>query len=203
MLSLSSSKIDSIGELKGLARVAVSFATAVLLSVSPMGGNSPSLLWSLIESASADDSSSILNSNSNSPSLTVGKSVTLPSGVQYYDAIVGDGPIAADEGRTVQFKWVLRRANGYFVDSNADSDEPFIYRVGNLKKVIKGVDEAIRGMRTGGVRRINIPPNMAFVDGVGDDKPGPMPYGFGPRRQVLTRMDREVWYFEVKMIKIK
>eukprot|EP01036_Dinobryon_divergens_P033009 gene33009-42706_t len=186
MLSLSSSKIDSIGELKGLARVAVSFATAVLLSVSPMGGNSPSLLWSLIESASADDSSSILNSNSNSPSLTVGKSVTLPSGVQYYDAIVGDGPIAADEGRTVQFKWVLRRANGYFVDSNADS-----------------VDEAIRGMRTGGVRRINIPPNMAFVDGVGDDKPGPMPYGFGPRRQVLTRMDREVWYFEVKMIKIK
>ena len=27
--------------------------------------------------------------------------------------------------------------------------------------------------------------------------------GFGPRRQVLTRLDREVWYFEVKMIKIK
>ena len=37
-------------------------------------------------------------------------------------------------------------------------------------------------LRVGGVRRINIPPNMAFVDGVGDDKPGPMPYG----RDVLT-----------------
>ena len=87
MLSLSSSKIDSIGEFKGLARIAVSFATMVLLSISPMGGDSPSLPWSLIASVSADDSSSILNSNSNSPSLTVGKSVTLPSGVQYYDAV--------------------------------------------------------------------------------------------------------------------
>jgi len=26
-------------------------------------------------------------------------------------------------------------------------EEPFIYKIGNLKKVIKGVDEAIRGMR--------------------------------------------------------
>lgn len=83
MLSLSSSKIDSIGEFKGLARVAVSFATMILLSISPMGGDSPSLPFSLIASASADDSSSILNSNT----LSVGKSVTLPSGVQYYDAV--------------------------------------------------------------------------------------------------------------------
>ena len=58
-------------------------------------------------------------------------------------------------------------------------------------------------MKTGGVRRINIPPKMAFVEGVGDDKPGPMPAGFGPRRQILTRLDREVWYFEIKIIKIK
>lgn len=88
MLRLSSSKIDSMGEFKGLARVAVSFATVILLSsISPMGGDSPSVPWSLITSASADDSSPIVNSNSNSPSLSVGKSVTLPSGVQYYDAV--------------------------------------------------------------------------------------------------------------------
>ena len=29
----------------------------------------------------------------------------------------------------------------------------------------------------GGIRRMNIPPNLAFVEGVGDDKPGPMPDG--------------------------
>ena len=127
--------------------------------------------------------------------------VTLPSGLQYYDAVVGSGPEVV-EGKSVQFVWVLRRSNGYFVDSNAEF-EPFIYKVGNLKKVMKGVDEGIRGMKQGGVRRLNIPPNLAFVDGVDDDKPGPIPSGFGPKRQVLTRRDREVWYMEVKVLKVK
>jgi FKBP-type peptidyl-prolyl cis-trans isomerase len=73
---------------------------------------------------------------------------------------------------------VLRRSNGYFVDASSNyGDEPFIYKVGNTKKVIKGLDEAIRGMKARGVRRVNIPPKMAFVEGVGDDKPGPMPSG--------------------------
>jgi len=33
------------------------------------------------------------------------------------------------------------------------------------------------GHSVGGVRRINIPPSMAFVEGVGEGKPGPMPDG--------------------------
>lgn len=36
---------------------------------------------------------------------------------------------------------------------------------------IQGIDEGIRGMRSGGIRRMNIPPNLAFIEGVGDDKP--------------------------------
>ena len=64
--------------------------------------------------------------------------VKLPDGVQYFDVKVGDGA-TADEGKSVQFQWVLRRSNGYFVDSSANYDnEPFVYRVGNTKKVIKG-----------------------------------------------------------------
>jgi hypothetical protein len=134
---------------------------------------------------------------------TRAKSVTLPSGVQYFDVNVGEGT-AAEEGRTVQLLWVLRRSNGYFVDASSNyDDEPFIYRVGNLKKAIMGVDEGIRGMKAGGVRRMNIPPNVAFIEGVEDGKPGPLPAGFGPRRQILTRADREVWYFEIKMLKVK
>lgn len=31
--------------------------------------------------------------------------------------------------------------------------------------------------RVGGIRRINIPPNMAFIEGVEDGKPGPIPDG--------------------------
>ena len=129
--------------------------------------------------------------------------VKLPSGVTYFDYVDGEGA-EVQEGRTVQFQWVLRRSNGYFVDASSNyGDEPFIYKVGNTKKVIKGVDEGIRGMKVGGVRRMNIPPKMAFVSGVGDDKPGPMPAGFGPRRQIETRIDKEVWYFEIKVTKVR
>jgi hypothetical protein len=130
------------------------------------------------------------------------KVVVLPSGVQYFDVKEGEGK-QAEEGNSVQFQWVLRRSNGYFVDASSNyGNEPFIYRVGNTKKVIKGLDEAIRGMRAGGVRRINIPPQVGFT-GVGDEFPGPMPSDFGPRRQILSRIDKEVWYFEIQLIKVK
>lgn len=129
--------------------------------------------------------------------------VKLESGLQYYDATVGDGAVV-EEGKTVQFQWVLRRQNGYFVDASSNyGSEPFIYKVGNLKKVIKGVDEGIRGMRVGGVRRLLIPASLAYVQGVGDGLPGPMPDGFGPRRQIETRREREVWYMELQVAKVR
>jgi FKBP-type peptidyl-prolyl cis-trans isomerase len=90
--------------------------------------------------------------------------------------VVGTGNEVA-EGKTVQFTWVMRRSNGYFVDSNVDFD-PFIYKVGNLKKAMKGIDDGIRGMKQGGVRRLNIPAKLAFLPGgVADDAPGPIPSG--------------------------
>ena len=98
----------------------------------------------------------------------------------------------------------IYRSNGYFVDASSNYDnEPFIYKVGNTKKVIAGLDEGIRGMKVNGIRRINVPPKSAFVEGVGDNKPGPMPAGFGPRRQIETRLDREVWFFEIKLTKLR
>jgi len=140
------------------------------------------------------------------PAPVASKTVTLDNGVRYYDVKVGEGNEAVVEGKTVQFQWVLRRSNGYFVDASANygepPGEPFIYKVGNLKKVIKGLDEGIRGMKKGGIRRLTIPPEMAF-QAVNDDAPGPMPGGFGPRRQLLTRLGKETWYFEIQLIKIK
>ena len=50
----------------------------------------------------------------------------------------------------MSFEWVLRRSNGYFVDASSNygtpesGGEPFIYKVGNLKKVIPGLDEVKR-----------------------------------------------------------
>lgn len=135
------------------------------------------------------------------------KAVKLASGVEYFDAVEGTGK-TAEEGKTVQFQWVLRRSNGYFVDSSdnygGEGGEPFIYKVGNTQKIIPGLDEGIRGMKVGGVRKLNTPANVAFVaGGVGDGKPGPMPAGFGPRRQILTRISTETWYWEIKLLKVK
>ena len=45
-------------------------------------------------------------------STTVKSSVKLPSGVEYYDAIIGEGNDIVKEGSSVQFQWVLRRSNG-------------------------------------------------------------------------------------------
>eukprot|EP00611_Tribonema_gayanum_P010784 TRINITY_DN2088_c0_g1_i2.p1 TRINITY_DN2088_c0_g1~~TRINITY_DN2088_c0_g1_i2.p1 ORF type:complete len:204 (-),score=28.89 TRINITY_DN2088_c0_g1_i2:1652-2188(-) len=52
----------------------------------------------------------------------------LPSGVRITDIQVGNGA-EVKEGSTVSLQWVLRRSNGYFVDSSeAHNYDPFIYR---------------------------------------------------------------------------
>lgn len=132
------------------------------------------------------------------------KTVTLENGVQYFDAVVGDGPVA-EAGKSVQFQWVIRRTNGYFVDASSNyANEPFIYRVGDLKKVLPGVDAGIRGMRVGGVRRLLVPYDLAYVNGVEADSPGPVPNDFGPRRQLINiQSTKQSVYFEIKLAKVK
>ena len=127
---------------------------------------------------------------------------TLSSGVKILDVVEGRGD-TAEEGRSVTLQWVLRRQNGYFVDASSEHNfDPFIYRVGDLKRAIPGFDQGIRGMTGGGKRRFTIPSELAYK-ATGDNKPGPMPPGFGPRRQIETRKDRETWYFEVELTKVR
>lgn len=137
--------------------------------------------------------------------LSRAKTQTLPNGVQYFDVSVGTEGSPAEEGRSVQFQWVLRRQNGYFIDASSNyNDEPYIYKVGNLKKVVAGLDAGIRGMRAGGVRRIVIPSDLAFTAGVDDASPGPVPAGFGPRRQIINMQNgKQNVYFEIKLTKVK
>ncbi|KAL7431857.1 hypothetical protein ACHAXH_002607, partial [Discostella pseudostelligera] len=134
--------------------------------------------------------------------------ITLPSGVIYADIATGNGE-SVKEGSTVNLQWVLRRSNGYFVDSSAVSDSiPFIFKVGS-RNAISGLDEGIRGMKVGGSRRILIPPKLAYVTGVEDGKPGPLPVGFGPKRQITRVMEvrkdvpGEYFYLEVKVTKVR
>merc|ERR1719343_255875 len=67
--------------------------------------------------------------------------IKTPSGLTYADIRQGSGEVA-DEGKRVNIQWILRRSDGYFVDSSEVSDSvPFIFEVGDKKGVIEGVDE--------------------------------------------------------------
>jgi len=109
----------------------------------------------------------------------------LPSGVIYADLRTGpaSAPTVA-EGSRVNIQWVLRKSNGYFVDSSErNGGVPFIFTCGD-GSAIRGLDEAVRGMRQGGARRVLIPPSLAYVQGLEDGMPGPLPVGYGPRQQM-------------------
>lgn len=85
----------------------------------------------------------------------------LNSGVIIADLFRGNGA-SVDAGSKVNLEWVLRKSNGYFVDSSQVVGQPFIFTVGG-GAAIQGVDEGIRGMKQGGVRRLLIPPSLAYV----------------------------------------
>ena len=85
---------------------------------------------------------------------------------------------------------------------------PFIFTLGD-GTAIQGLDEGVRGMTAGGVRRVLIPPSLAYVKGLEDGKPGPLPYGFGPRQQMRRVQDvrkdvpGEYIYLEVQLTRAR
>ena len=108
----------------------------------------------------------------------------LANGLVYADIRQGTGSEEVREGSRANLQWVLRKGNGYFVDSSqVNGSVPFIFTVGD-GNAIQGVDEGIRGMKVGGVRRLLIPVDQAYVKGLEDGLPGPLPVGFGPRQQM-------------------
>ena len=133
----------------------------------------------------------------------------LDSGVIYADLRPGSGGGQVRPGSRINLQWVLRKSNGYFVDSSERNDSvPFIFTVGD-GTAIAGLDEAVRGMKEGGVRRILIPPSLAYVQGLDDGKPGPLPVGFGPRQQmrrvqeVRKDVPGEYVYLEVQLTRMR
>ena len=107
-------------------------ATAAIASIPILGA--PSVDLAVQQNPDAIDVRRVDQEPSMAPRAPRKKAVTLPSGVQYFDAVDGYGK-EAEEGKSVQFEWVLRRSNGYFVDSSENYGEPYIYKVGNKKKM--------------------------------------------------------------------
>ena len=151
--------------------------------------------------------------------------VKLDSGVTYRDLAEGtaaDG--VAEEGKRVNIQWSLKRSNGYSIDSSALNDGvPFIFVVGADGKqqqqlqtqtttamvAIPGLDEGIRGMKVGGIRRVVVPPSLAYVGGLESNSPGPVPPGFGPKQRIKRVMENrmdvpdESFLLDVKLTRVQ
>jgi FKBP-type peptidyl-prolyl cis-trans isomerase len=80
--------------------------------------------------------------------------------LQVDDMKVGTGPEAVS-GKTVTVHYVGTLTNGSKFDSSRDRGQGFTFRLG-AGQVIQGWDKGVAGMKVGGMRKLTIPPEMAY-----------------------------------------
>ena len=82
------------------------------------------------------------------------------SDLQMEDLKVGTGAEAA-AGQTVTVHYVGTLTNGSKFDSSRDRGKGFSFKLG-AGQVIKGWDQGVVGMKIGGLRKLTIPPALAY-----------------------------------------
>jgi peptidylprolyl isomerase len=86
-----------------------------------------------------------------------------PSGVQFVDLVPGRGEAPVEQGSVVRVHYTGWREDGVQFDSSHDIGRPLTFTVGK-GEVVPGWEEGMLGMRQGGVRRLTIPPQLAYGD---------------------------------------
>ena len=123
--------------------------------------------------------------SSSTPSLEFS---TSKNGIQWADAKIGSGQ-TFKSGSNVSIDYALSTTGARYgskIYSNASSGAPYRWTLGD-GSTIKGIEEAIIGndeipaMKSGGVRRVIIPPSLAYQslaklsEGCGENGFGPVP----------------------------
>jgi len=104
-----------------------------------------------------------------------GTPVALPDGLKYVDIKVGSGP-AAHNGSNVAVNYTgwlastCQKFDSSYDSHGSQSPQPFTVPLGQ-GQVIKGWDEGLVGMKTGGIRRLFIPSALGY----GAQANGPIP----------------------------
>ena len=98
--------------------------------------------------------------SSQGPSKTTGKATKTASGLQYWDLKKGTGAVAK-AGNTVKVHYTGWLTDGKKFDSSVDRNEPFEFKLG-AGMVIRGWDEGVAGMKVGGKRQLQIPPDLGY-----------------------------------------
>ncbi len=94
------------------------------------------------------------------PNAAQGGLVTTPSGLQYLDQVVGNGP-QPQPGQTLIVHYTGYLDNGTVFDSSLQRGQPFEFVLG-AGQVIRGWEEGLATMRVGGKRRLIVPPELAY-----------------------------------------
>jgi peptidylprolyl isomerase len=88
------------------------------------------------------------------------KKVETASGLEYQDLVVGTGA-SPEPGQVAVVHYTGWLTNGKKFDSSLDRGRPFEFPVGR-GRVIKGWDEGVATMKSGGKRKLWIPANLAY-----------------------------------------
>ena len=108
----------------------------------------------------------LLQSTSRKPAATATPAATTSASsssdkLQITDETVGTGAEAV-AGKSITVSYTGTLADGSVFDSTAkDGGKPFTFTLG-AGQVIKGWDEGVVGMKVGGVRKLVIPPDLAY-----------------------------------------
>jgi len=108
----------------------------------------------------------------------------LPEKLKITDVKEGTGP-AAKKGDVLVVHYIGKFKDGKKFDSSLDKGEPFEFKLGE-KNVIDGWDLGLVGMKAGGLRKLVIPPELAYGE---KGRPGVPP-------------NAEL-HFDVELVKIK
>jgi len=89
------------------------------------------------------------------------REITTDSGLKYQDIRVGEGSLCTGRGQTAIVHYTGWLEDGTRFDANQPGDKPFSFPV-QCSYVIPGWDEGVQGMRVGGLRKLTVPPELAY-----------------------------------------
>jgi len=110
----------------------------------------------------------------------VNEIIVMQSGLIIEDVVKGDGAEAV-AGKTIVVHYVGTLENGTEFDSSRRRGAPFSFVLGS-GRVIAGWEQGFAGMRIGGVRKLTIPPDLAYG-------PNGVPPGIPPNATLLFEVE--------------
>ena len=99
--------------------------------------------------------------------VDAGDFTTTESGLQYYDIIEGSGDTPANGQGVITHFTIWVQEGNHFVASSRTNDQPLTFTIGDNQIVFPGWDEGVSSMKTGGVRQLIIPDDLALGEAGG------------------------------------